>query len=76
MLTKLQLYIAAGAAFMLGLVGIYWRGRSAGVEAERDKHVRRRIDAMTTAKDIRDEVESDPDLVRRASEWVRTSDKR
>ena len=76
MLTKLQLYIAAGAAFMLGLVGIYWRGRSAGVEAERDRHVRRRIDAMTTAKDVRDEVESDPDLAYRAQRWVRSDDDR
>ena len=75
-MARIKLYIAAGAAFMLGLLGIYWRGKSAGAEAERNKHLRRRVDAMTTAKDIRDEVESDPDLVRRASEWVRSDDER
>ena len=76
MFGRIKLYVAAGLAFALGLLGIYWRGKSAGVEAERNKHMRRRIDAMTTAKDVRDEVESDPDLVRRATEWVRTNDKR
>jgi len=76
MLSKIKLYAAAGLAFVLGLVGIYWRGKSDGAEAERDERTRRRVDAMKQAKDVRDEVESDPDLVRRASEWVRTNDKR
>jgi len=76
MLSKIKLYAAAGLAFVLGLVGIYWRGKSDGAEAERDERTRRRVDAMKQAKDVRDDVESDPDLVRRASEWVRTNDKR
>ena len=76
MLSKIKLYAAAGLAFVLGLLGIYWRGKSDGAEAERDERTRRRVDAMKQAKDVRDDVESDPDLVRRASEWVRTNDKR
>jgi hypothetical protein len=74
MFSKLQLYAAAGLAFVLGLVGIYWRGKSDGAEAERNEHTRRRIEAMKTAKDVRDDVEGDPDLVRRASRWVRDND--
>ena len=75
-MARIKLYIAAGAAFVLGLLGIYWRGKSAGAEAERSKHLRRRVDAMKTAKDVRDEIMDDPDLVRRASEWVRSDDDR
>jgi len=76
MLSKLQLYAAAGLAFVLGLVGIYWRGRSDGVEAERDKQTRRRVDAMNQAKDVRDEIMDDPYLIDRSNRWVRTKDKR
>ena len=76
MLSKLQLYAAAGLAFMLGLVGIYWRGKSAGAEAERDKQTRRRVNAMKQAKDVRDEIMDDPYLIDRAEQWVRTKDKR
>ena len=74
MFSKLQLYAAAGLAFVLGLVGIYWRGKSDGAEAERNEHVRRRVEVMQTAKDVRDDVEGDPDLVRRASRWLRDDD--
>jgi len=76
MFGRIKLYAAAGLAFVLGLVGIYFRGKSAGAEAERNDHMRRRVDAMKTAKEVRDEVESDPDLVRRAHEWVRSDDER
>jgi hypothetical protein len=71
---RIKLYLAAGAAFVLGLLGIYWRGRSDGADAERDRHVRRRIEAMQTAKDVRDDVESDNDLAARAQRWVRNND--
>ena len=76
MLSKIKLYAAAGLAFVLGLVGIYWRGKSDGAEAERDEHTRRRVDAMKQAKDVRDEIMDDPYLVDRANQWVRTKDKR
>ena len=71
MLTKLQLYAAAGVAFVLALFGIYSRGKSDGVEAERNEHVRRRVDAMRQAKGIRDEVENDPRFVDRAKQWAK-----
>jgi hypothetical protein len=70
---RIKIYLAAGAAFVLGLLGIYWRGRSDGADAERDRHVRRRIEAMQTAKDVRDDVEGDNDLAARAQRWVRNN---
>ena len=76
MLNRIKLYAAAGLAFVLGLVGIYWRGKSDGAEAERDKQTRRRVDAMKQAKDVRDEIMDDPYLIDRAEQWVRTKDKR
>jgi hypothetical protein len=76
MLGRIKLYAAAGLAFIAGLVGIYWRGKSDGAEAERDEHTRRRVDAMKQAKDVRDEIMDDPYLVDRANQWVRTNDKR
>jgi len=74
MISKIQIYAAAGLAFALGLVGIYWRGKSAGAEAERDEHMRRRVDAMKTAKEVRDEIWDDIDLADRAGRWVRSND--
>ena len=71
---RFQIHFAAAGAFILGLLGIYWRGRSAGVEAELDRQVRRRIEAMQTAKDVRDDVEGDNDLAARAQRWVRDND--
>ena len=76
MFTKAKLYLAAGAAFVLGLLGIYWRGRSAGAEAERNERMSRRVDAMRKAKDVRDEVQDDPYFVDRAHQWVRKDDER
>lgn len=72
-MARIKLYLAAGAAFVLGLLGIYWRGRSDGADAERDRHVRRRIEVMQTAKDVRDDVEGDNDLAARAQRWVRNN---
>lgn len=72
MFGKLQLYAAAGLAFLLSLVGIYWRGKSDGVEAERNKQTRRRLNAMKTQKEIRDEIWDDIDIADRAKrDWVR-----
>lgn len=73
MFGKLQLYALIGAAFMLGLLGIY----SAGISRGQDK-VRRKIDAsrisnLQTNKEISDEINSmdDPYLVQSARKWVR-----
>ena len=74
MLSRIKLYAAAAGAFALALIGVYLRGKSDGTSAEKDRQVRRRIEAMKTAKDVRDEVESDPYLADRASRWVRSGD--
>jgi hypothetical protein len=73
MFGKLQLYALIGAAFVLGLLGIY----SAGISRGQDK-VRRKIDAsrisnLQTNKEISDEINSldDPYLVQSARKWVR-----
>ena len=75
MLGRIKLWLATAGAFVLALGAAYWRGRSAGAEAERDRQVRRRIEAMQTAKDVRDDVEGDDDLATRAQRWVRDNDK-
>jgi len=74
MALRLKLWLSAAGAFALALIGAYLRGKSDGTSAEKDRHVRRRIEAMKTAKDVRDEVESDPHLADRASRWVRSGD--
>lgn len=74
MMGRFQIYFAAAGAFILGLLGIYWRGKSDGAEAERNEHTRRRIEAMQTAKDVRDDVEGDNDLAARAQRWVHDND--
>lgn len=71
MFTKAKLWAAAAAAFVLGLLGIYLKGREDGERQDG----RRRIDAMKTAKDVRDEIQDDPYFVDRARQWVR-KDKR
>ena len=74
MALRLKLWLSAAGAFVLALIGVYLRGKSDGTSAEKDRQVRRRIEAMKTAKDVRDEVESDPYLADRASKWVRNRD--
>ena len=74
--SRLKMYLLSATAAVAALIGIYLKGKHAGKKQVENEHNRRRIDAMKTAKDVRDEVESDPDLVRRASEWVHTNDKR
>jgi len=73
---QIKMYLLGVVAFVVTVFGIYLKGKSAGRKDAENGHTRRRVDAMKQAKDVRDEVESDPDLVRRASEWVRTNDKR
>jgi len=73
MFGKLQLYALAGAAFMLGLLGIY----SAGIARGQDKVVRKidasRIRNMQSHKEISDEINSmdDPYLANAARKWLR-----
>jgi len=76
-LGRIKLYLLGAATFVGTVLGIYLKGRSAGRQDVENEHVRRRIDAMKTAKDVRDDVESDPYFVDRARrKWVRSDDER
>jgi len=74
-LNQIKLYLVGVAAFLLTVFGVYLK-RSGRKEAENEQ-MRRRIDAMKTAKDVRDDVESDDFFVDRARRnWVRSDDER
>ena len=70
---RIKLYIAAGAAFALGLLGIYLSGRRAGADAARAAANEARFDDLATAKRIEVETNAlnDDALRERASRWVR-----
>jgi hypothetical protein len=73
MFTRLQFYFFIGAAFVLGVLGIYASGVQRGVDRTKRKIDERRLENMRTAKEVKDEIEilDDVDLVRRAQRWVR-----
>jgi|TARA_R110000868_G_scaffold223318_1_gene475188 hypothetical protein len=75
MLGRLKLYAIAGAAFVLGLLGIYWRGRSDGASSVEARTTKQRLDIMKQAKEVEDEVEilDDVGLGERAAQWMRKS---
>jgi hypothetical protein len=71
---RVRLYAAAvavGFAAAWQLVKMIRKGERNDIERER---ANRRIDAMKEAGRIRDDVESDPCLIDRASDWVRRKD--
>ena len=74
--SRLKMYLLSATAAVAALIGIYLKGKHAGQKQVENEHNRRRIDAMKTAKDVRDDVESDPYFIDRVSKWVRTNDKR
>lgn len=73
---RLKLYAIAGAAFVLGLLGIYWRGRSDGASSERASATKQRLDQLLEAKEVENEIEilDDVGLGERAGRWVRERD--
>ena len=73
MLLRLKLYVAAVAAFILALLGIYWSGRRDGAAAVKADITEDRLDAMKTAKGVEDEIRSldDDGLYGRARHWLR-----
>ena len=71
MIARLQLYGLIALAFVAGLFGIYAAGTRAGAERVRQKIDAKRLANFKTARDIEDEIDSDPYLVDRASKWVR-----
>ena len=73
LLGRIKLYIAAGAAFALALLGIYWSGRRDGAAAVKADHMEDRLDAVKQAKAVEDEINAltDDAVVRAGNEWVR-----
>lgn len=71
MMGRLQLYGLLALAFMAGLFGIYFSGVQRGIDKQKSKINSKRLEAVGKAKEVRDEVESDPYFVDRANQWVR-----
>ena len=73
MLSRLQLYGVLALGFMLGLIGIYRAGVMRGQDKVKRKLDQKRIDNLTTQKEIENELDalSDTSLSDRATEWVR-----
>lgn len=71
--SRLKLYALLGAAFLLGLVGIYAAGMQNGIARLQNETNRRRLDSIREAKEVEDEIEimDDVDLATRARDWVR-----
>ena len=74
---KLQLYALIGAAFVLGLIGIYSTGVARGQDKIRRKIDEQRLSNIKMQKVIDDEIKAmdDTELSERATSWVR-KDKR
>ena len=72
---RIQLYLLIGAAFFLGVVGIYASGVQRGIDRTRNKINEKRLDDVRAAKEVEDEIESlgNTSLADRANEWVRKS---
>jgi len=74
---KFQLYALVGAAFVLGLIGIYSTGVARGQDKIKRKIDEKRLSNLKIQKVIDDEIKAmdDTELSDRASTWVR-KDKR
>jgi hypothetical protein len=68
---RLQLYALVALAFVAGIVGIYMTGVQRGIDRQRTKIDRARLDKIGQAKEIEDAVNADPHLVDRARQWLR-----
>ena len=68
---RLQLYALLALAFVAGIAGIYMAGVQRGIDRQRTKIDRARLDKVGQAKEIEDAVNADPHLVDRARQWVR-----
>jgi hypothetical protein len=75
---RLQLWALVALAFVAGIAGIYMAGVQRGIDRQRSKIDRARLDKIGQAKDIEDEIEilDDTGLSNRASKWLRNDDQR
>ena len=74
MFTKIKLYLAGVAAALLGLLAIYFRGRSDGADAAEHDIMEGRLESIQKAKEVEDEIDAldDSELSSRAkSDWLR-----
>lgn len=73
MFGRLQLYALIGAAFVLGMLGIYSAGIARGQDKIKRKLDEDALDKMRIAKDTQDEIYSSDDtrLADIANQWVR-----
>lgn len=71
---RLQLWALIGLAFVAGVLGIYMSGVQRGIDRQRSKLDRDRLNKIGQAKEIEDAVNADPHLVDRAKQWVRKDD--
>ena len=73
---RIQLYLLIGAAFILGVVGIYASGVQRGIDRTKRKIDERRLENFRTAMEVEEEIEilNDTHLATRAKEWVRNKD--
>lgn len=76
MIGRLKLYALVAVAFFLGVLGMRAFWIDEGVDRERAKRDKKRLDDMHKAKEVEDEVEilDDVGLGERASKWVRQAD--
>ena len=74
---KLQLYLFVALAFVTGVLGIYMSGVQRGIDRQRSKIDRARLDKVGKAKEAREDVEilDDSGLADRASQWLRNDDR-
>jgi Na+-translocating ferredoxin:NAD+ oxidoreductase RnfG subunit len=73
--TRIKLYLLVVFAFAAGVLGVYFSGVQRGIDNSRSKLDKKRLDDISTAKKIEDEVDADPYLVDRANQWLRHKDK-
>lgn len=73
MWTTVKFWLFRVAAALVAVVHAYRQGRSDATARLKQDEAERRIKNMTTAKEIRDEVDKmdDDELVDAASKWVR-----
>ena len=76
MFTKIKLYLAGIIAALLGLLVIYFRGRSDGADAVEHEMMEDRLEAVQKARRVEHEVDDldDTELSERARSWVRGND--
>lgn len=73
MLAGAKHYLYAAVFAVLAFCGVYLY--NAGKKSEQNKQVRRRVDAMKTAKETRDEIMDDPYFYDRARKWLRDDER-